>query len=738
VIPARTVVIVAAQRQEVNLTVDRAVRSAVSEYVRVSDEAQTLLGRLLRREAELLRAGQTLSLEQLRQQERARQTLIAVQDRLASLASTGQVAARNAITGELVPMAVDYENALIRSQLPPDLQAFGTRVSPEALQAVVDRADQRLVYLRNVSTDTARTINRTLTDGIVVGDNPRDAARTLLRRVGRAFDGGIVRAERIMRTEMLDAYRNANAVIQNANRDVVEGWEWWSAGDERTCFPAGTLIRTVDGDQPIETLAEGDRVLTHAGKWRRVYGTLSRTYSGATVTIRAGAMRVTATAEHPFLVERDGTLQWVAASDVRVGDDVLTDRILHGSSHVGSVLTVERGSNEPDNTVSGSEDAAVFGSVTLGNSGPRVPVRFVNLDGKRKVGEPEIDRPAPSDDVGFLFVPVSESVEAESDVAFGDGFACRCPVAAHGAITPAAVGRDATERLSAGFAVKGDGGTSARFGAMSASTTVPELLSAGAGCYDGPAGASAAGVAVLDRCCDGEGDVAFDAGLVNGLLGWDASAGAVFGGLGSAVGESVAASGAGRFDSRAGDRSTAGMGVGALVHAVAGAPAELAVSLADPSGRHVEGCAALLASPLHRLPVSQVDTHYRVLTVYNIEVEGDHSYVANGFAVHNCAACWAMHGEQFPNDVPGPDGHPNCRCARIPVVLRSLAGDFPAGPSKDDLWERLTDQQRLRVLGPTRYELTAGGPPPRDFAVQRESAEWRTYRVATPVRELVP
>jgi len=336
VIPARTVVLVGAQRQEVNLTVDRAVRSAVGEYVRVSDEAQSLLARLLRQEADLLTSGQTLSLEQLRQRERAQATLLAVQDRLAQLGQTGQVAARNAITGELVPMAVDYENALIRSQLPANLQGFGVRVSPEALQAVVERADARLGYLRNVTADTARQINRTLTDGIVVGDNPRDAARTLLRRVGRAFDGGIVRAERIMRTEMLDSYRNANAVIQNANTDVVEGWEWWSAGDERTC-----------------------------------------------------------------------------------------------------------------------------------------------------------------------------------------------------------------------------------------------------------------------------------------------------------------------------------------------------------------------------------------------------------------AGCWAMHGEQFTNDVPGPDGHPNCRCARIPVVLRSLAGDFPMGPSKEELWGRLDEQQKLRILGPTRYGLTDGGPPPRDFAVQREAPGWRTYRVATPVRELV-
>jgi SPP1 gp7 family putative phage head morphogenesis protein len=335
-IPLQTQVLAAGQRQAVDLTVDAAIRSAVAEYVRVADEAQALLARLLRQESALLSAGQKLSLDQLRQQERARNVLLTVQDRLAVLGETGQVAARNAITGELVPLAVDYENALIRSQLPPELQGFGVRVSPEALQAVVDRADARLGYLRNMTADVARTVNRTITDGIVVGRNPREAARILIARVGRALDGGIVRAERIMRTEMLDAYRNAHAVVQNANRDVVEGWEWWSAADERTC-----------------------------------------------------------------------------------------------------------------------------------------------------------------------------------------------------------------------------------------------------------------------------------------------------------------------------------------------------------------------------------------------------------------CGCWAMHGEQFPVTEPGPDGHPNCRCARIPVVLASLAGDFPDGPSKDELWGNLTEEQRLRVLGPTRYGLTDGGPPPASFATQRESPEWRTYRVATPVRELV-
>jgi hypothetical protein len=47
VIPLRTTVLVASQRQDVNLAVDRAVRGVVGEYVRVSDDAQRTLSALL-------------------------------------------------------------------------------------------------------------------------------------------------------------------------------------------------------------------------------------------------------------------------------------------------------------------------------------------------------------------------------------------------------------------------------------------------------------------------------------------------------------------------------------------------------------------------------------------------------------------------------------------------------------------------------------------------------------------
>jgi SPP1 gp7 family putative phage head morphogenesis protein len=125
-----------------------------------------------------------------------------------------------------------------------------------------------------------------------------------------------------------------------------------------------------------------------------------------------------------------------------------------------------------------------------------------------------------------------------------------------------------------------------------------------------------------------------------------------------------------------------------------------------------------------------------VVTVANADVVGEVEWYAAADD-RTCSSCWAMHGERFPVGTPGPDDHPNGRCVFIPVVRSDLAGDFPMGPSKDELWARLDERQRLRVLGPTRYELTGGGPPPRDFSRQVPAGDWRAYRVATPVRELV-
>lgn len=65
------------------------------------------------------------------------------------------------------------------------------------------------------------------------------------------------------------------------------------------CFPAGTLIFTARGQVPIEQVVVGDLVLTHNARWRRV--TQIGSAWSPTVTLKGqGHWGLTTTAEHPF------------------------------------------------------------------------------------------------------------------------------------------------------------------------------------------------------------------------------------------------------------------------------------------------------------------------------------------------------------------------------------------------------------------------------------------------------
>ena len=72
------------------------------------------------------------------------------------------------------------------------------------------------------------------------------------------------------------------------------------------CFTAGTLIDTIDGYRPIETLREGDLVRTHQGRYMPIVQTMNRTAQD-TLTVRVmGAPAFTTTEEHPFYTRTKG------------------------------------------------------------------------------------------------------------------------------------------------------------------------------------------------------------------------------------------------------------------------------------------------------------------------------------------------------------------------------------------------------------------------------------------------
>ena len=70
----------------------------------------------------------------------------------------------------------------------------------------------------------------------------------------------------------------------------------------QVCLAAGTLVLTRDGYIPIEAVSVGDRVLTHAGRWRRV---LAKTCNGTRPLVQVHAQGVAdlrATPDHQLWI----------------------------------------------------------------------------------------------------------------------------------------------------------------------------------------------------------------------------------------------------------------------------------------------------------------------------------------------------------------------------------------------------------------------------------------------------
>lgn len=100
------------------------------------------------------------------------------------------------------------------------------------------------------------------------------------------------------------------------------------------CFIPGTPVETVNGMVSIETVKPGDSVLSHDGFFHSVVSVSETPYSGYATSIKTmGIGEVTCTPEHPFLcVKRSGNdrrgrlgamksdAEWVIASEIEVGD----------------------------------------------------------------------------------------------------------------------------------------------------------------------------------------------------------------------------------------------------------------------------------------------------------------------------------------------------------------------------------------------------------------------------------
>jgi hypothetical protein len=110
------------------------------------------------------------------------------------------------------------------------------------------------------------------------------------------------------------------------------------------------------------------------------------------------------------------------------------------------------------------------------------------------------------------------------------------------------------------------------------------------------------------------------------------------------------------------------------------------------------------------------------------------------FGARTCPACIAKDGTIHPLDEPGPNDHPNGRCAAIPRAKSwaDLGIDLPEPAPLRQTGQQWFDAQpastQRQILGPSRYDAwKAGDYPPERWAVMQDNTGWRpSLQVSKP------
>lgn len=234
-----TLQLLAEMRVSIDATVDAATRDLTKAWANAWDdlsrEWQVAVGDLVAQSVD----GRWPSRAAIYRAERVLAALDATQDALNALAANAGIRITSTLV-DITSEAALWQARLTSTQLP----APGTagvalsfnRVDPLALEAIVHRTSGQITStLLPLSGQATAAMNSALIRGVALGNNPRHAAREMLRRTESGFNGGLTRALNVARTEMLDAHRAAAYAQDQANRDLLRGWAWSASLDARTC-----------------------------------------------------------------------------------------------------------------------------------------------------------------------------------------------------------------------------------------------------------------------------------------------------------------------------------------------------------------------------------------------------------------------------------------------------------------------------------------------------------------------
>lgn len=124
-------------------------------------------------------------------------------------------------------------------------------------------------------------------------------------------------------------------VVINSPKVTVEARSISEWG--RACFVAGTPINVNETVKVIEDIRIGDCVLTHSGAYQPVTELFCRQFTGKMITIKARLRpKFSVTDEHPLLIVRNDKRQWCQAGQLVLGDRLL-ESIPHASEQTPKI-----------------------------------------------------------------------------------------------------------------------------------------------------------------------------------------------------------------------------------------------------------------------------------------------------------------------------------------------------------------------------------------------------------------
>lgn len=518
--------------------------------------------------------------------------------------------------------------------------------------------------LADVVDAAGKQIGRSIANGQRAGNNRDDLASGIGALLGATGSHAALILDHAMGAAislgLLAAYR------QEGTKYV----DFLTAGDNRVCFPAGTRVLTPNGETPIENIRVGDLIVTPSGP-RRVAAFGSRHYSGKLVLVQAKSMIVTATADHPFWTPRG----WKSAENLHVGDLLKThedefvkiDRILH--------LCFGDAYNVP----SVGTDSCVAPSVSL--DGPRMPVATVNLQGNPSIGEHEVNGPATN--LLFLNKRDAKPLKCAANNLLKSIFAPKSPITGKAAKNSNfRFLRRYPSRFFAMATRVEDWGPTASLRTVPSvqvffsSKPLPAASAVNVFRVASLADARTVVVSMSDSArSDSEDLAASDTSFCDRVS--PASVVTISGAEIPVVISSVLDS---ECDTAA---STLTSGDNGLCYEVAGSRTEDSLeAIFNRFGMTHEFFAALIAREdkwHEEVPfVSSLFGGGSQLKVYDIEVEEEHVFYANGILVHNCNHCELLEANSpyLISEAPAPPAHFQCRCTLAPSGDLSTASAY--------------------------------------------------------------